>query len=162
MAELTRFEAEEFLYQEARLLDDGRFDEWLDLFVADAHYWVPCGNGADPDLATHLIYDDRTQLEDRVWQLQHPRRHSQSPPSLTVHLISNVEVGDASGPEPRVWASFVLSEVRRVQGGTGHQGTFAGRSEHLLRREDGQWRIALKKIWLVNRELPINNLTFLL
>src|ERR1700745_1982934 len=33
-------EVEQFLYREARLLDERRFHEWLDLFTDDVRYWM--------------------------------------------------------------------------------------------------------------------------
>ncbi len=162
MAELTRAEAEDFLYEEARLLDERQFAAWLDLFTADGHYWIPSGRGEDPGLETHLAYDDLTQLRDRVWQLQQPRHSSQTPPSLTTHLISNVQVSPRDADRVQISSSFVLYELRKAQGGSGEPRSFAGRYEHLLRREGATWRIECKKIWLLNRDLPIFNLTFLL
>lgn len=162
MATLSRPEVEDFLYREARLLDERRFDEWLGLFTPDGHYWVPCGLGEDPGLATHLVYDDRAQLEDRIWQLQQPRRFAQNPPSMTTHLISNVEVEGGADSRPTVRSSFVVYEMRKTQAGRGEPRSFAGRYEHHLRWEDEQWRIGLKKVWLIDRDLPIYNLTFLL
>jgi len=159
--QLTRAEAEDFLYREARLLDDRRLDDWLGLFTEDAHYWIPTGKGIDPNGETQLVYDDRAQLEDRVWQAQQPRRHAQSPPSATTHLISNVLVESATDGELSVYSSFVVYEVRKTQSVHDEQRSFAGRCEHRLRRVDGQWCIVLKKIWLINRDLPVFNLTFL-
>ncbi len=161
LRELTRAEAEDFLYREARLLDERRFEEWLALFTHDGRYWVPCGTGQESSPVTHLVYDDRAQLEDRVWQLQHPRHSSQNPSSQTTHLVSNVEVGGADG-SPALRSSFVVYELRRTQTGQGEPRPFVGRCEHLLRWEDGGWRIVEKKIWLISRDLPIANLTFLL
>jgi hypothetical protein len=58
---------EQFLLQEARLLDDGKFDDWLALFALEAWYWVPSEpNQADPVETVSLIYDDRRLLETRV------------------------------------------------------------------------------------------------
>src|SRR5262249_55856434 len=73
-------ECERFLLHEARLLDEGRFDEWLGLFTAEAWYWVP----AEPDQASprdtiSLIYDDRRLLETRVRRLASPRIYLQEP-----------------------------------------------------------------------------------
>lgn len=161
MTRMSRPEAEDFLYREMRLIDERRFDDWLALFTEDCHYWIPCGQGEDPGRVTHLVYDDRAQLEDRVWQMQQTRRWSQSPPSMTTHLVSNVQVEDGPGDDLTVHSSFVVHEVRRVQGGEGEQRAFAGRYEHVLRWEDDQWRIVLKKVWLINRDLPIFSLTFL-
>ena len=159
---LDRAEAERLLFREARLLDERRFPEWLDLFTADCRYWVPCGREDETGPWTHLVLDDRAQLEDRVWQLQHPRHSSQSPPSRTTHLISNVEVEAGEQDEPVVYSSFVVYEVRMTQGGSGEPRSLAGRSEHTLRSEGGDWRIAMKKVWLLNRDLSIFNLTFLI
>ena len=162
MAALTRAEAEDFLYREARLLDERRFDEWLALFTADGRYWVPCGQPMDEGPLTHLVSDDRAQLEDRLRQLQNPRHSSQRPPSMTTHLVSNVEVEGVSDGHAAVHSSFLVYELRKTQGGDGRTRPFAGRCEHLLRQEAGQWRIADKKVWLMERDLPISNLTFLL
>lgn len=162
MATLTRAEAEDFLYREARLLDERRFDEWLALVTPDGRYWVPCGQGSETGPVTHLALDDRAQLDDRVRQLQHPRHSSQNPPSVTTHLVTNVEAEGAADGGATVHSSFVVYELRRTQGGSGEQRSFAGRCEHLLRWEQGEWRIAQKKVWLINRDLPISNLTFLL
>jgi benzoate/toluate 1,2-dioxygenase subunit beta len=162
MGGLTRAEAEDFLFHEARLLDERRFAEWLELFTDDCRYWVPCGQGEDPGLVTHLAYDDRPQLEDRVWQLQQPRHSSQSPPSLTSRLVSNVQVDHREAARVTVRSNFVLYELRKLQAGEGEPRSFAGFTEHSLRREGTGWKIELKKVWLLNRDLPVFNLTFLL
>ena len=162
MVELKRAEAEEFLYQEARLLDDRRFEEWLALFERDCQYWIPCGREETAGPITHLVHDDRAQLEDRVWQLQQPRHSSQSPPSITTHLVSNVQVETGDDGFAAVHSSLLVYEMRMTQGGAGAPRAFVGRCEHRLRWDDGQWRIASKTVWLLDRDLPIYNLTFLL
>src|SRR5262245_48923683 len=109
---LDRPAAERLLFREARLLDERRFDQWLGMFTPDCRYWVPCGREGETAPWTHLALDDRDQLEDRVWQLQHPRHSSQHPPSRTTHLISNVEVEAGEGGASTVYSSFVIYEVR--------------------------------------------------
>src|SRR5580693_5016760 len=75
---------EQFLLHEARLLDDGKFDDWLALFTAEAWYWVPSEpDQADPVETVSLIYDDRRLLETRVRRLASPRMYSQEPRSRT-------------------------------------------------------------------------------
>jgi len=159
---VTREEAEALLYSEAQLLDERRFDEWLALFTADGRYSVPCGEKGDPGPITHLVSDDHSGIEDRVWQIQHPRRFSQNPPSRTTHMISNVLVDAAEGDDIAVHSAILVHEMRKTQGGKGETRSFAGHCEHVLRHEDGALRIASKTIWLIDRELPIYNLTFLL
>ena len=54
---LTRQEAEAFLVQEARLLDEGLLGDWLNLFTADGIYWLPMVDGSDPEREPSLIYE---------------------------------------------------------------------------------------------------------
>ena len=56
---------ERFLYQEARLLDEGQLDEWLALFTADAYYWIPCNaNDVDPAVSTTFNDEDYRRAID--------------------------------------------------------------------------------------------------
>ena len=157
MAQMSRSQAEDFLYHEARLLDEGRLEDWLSLFTHDAYYWIPSNKGADPRVETPIVYDSREGLEDRISRLRSPAAHSQSPPSRTTHLISNVEVKGGENGISVVYSGFVVYEVR-----LGLERSMAGRCEHHVREEEGEWRIALKKVWLINRDAAIYNLTFLL
>ena len=88
---------EAFLVHEARLLDDGRFEEWLALFTTDAWYWVPAQpHQANPRDTVSLIYDDRRLLETRVRRLASPRIYSQEPRSRTTRIIANVTIEEQS------------------------------------------------------------------
>ena len=90
---------EQFLFHEARLLDEQRYEEWLALFTEDATYWVPLEQGQkDPFETSSIIHDDRTLLELRVKQLRHPRAHARQPLARTVHQVTNVvQLGKANG-----------------------------------------------------------------
>ena len=84
---------EAFLVHEARLLDEGRFDEWLGLFTPDAWYWVPVATrSGQPARYCFLIYDDRRLLETRVRRLASPRIYSQEPRSRTSRIVANVTI----------------------------------------------------------------------
>jgi 3-phenylpropionate/cinnamic acid dioxygenase small subunit len=155
---VDRAQIENLLYTEARLLDERRFEEWLDLFTDDAVYWIPAG-GEDPDPRRHvsLIYDDRTRLKLRIGRLRGDFAHSQLPPSRVYRMVGNVEIAEPSGHEVTVHAVLALFEVRY-----GKQTVYAARCTYRLRREDGTpWRIASKRVDLVNRDEVIDNLTFL-
>ncbi len=55
-----RAEAEAFLVAEARLLDSGRFEEWLALFAEDGFYWIPAAPGqSDPLNHLSILYEDK-------------------------------------------------------------------------------------------------------
>lgn len=157
MTHMTRPEAEDFLYREARLLDERRLEEWLALFTEDAHYWIPYQDGADPGVQTPIVYDDRVTLERRIARLRNSAAHAQSPPSRTRHYITNVEVESTGPDEAKVYSNLVIYEVR-----TGQQRDCAGWCEHRLRRQQAGWRIAQKKVCLINSDQPIYNLTFLI
>ena len=147
-------ECEQFLVHEARLLDEGRFDEWLSLFMADAWYWVPSEpNQASPRDTVSLIYDDRRLLETRVRRLASPRIYSQEPRSRTSRIIANVTIEQTEGNACTVRSKFQLLEYRRET-----QRIFGGTClHHLVRGSDGI-QIAWKRIDLVNCDAPLEGL----
>jgi 3-phenylpropionate/cinnamic acid dioxygenase small subunit len=148
-------ECELFLLHEARLLDEGQFDDWLALFTADARYWVP----SEPDQASpldtvSLIYDDRQLLETRVRRLASPRIYSQEPRSRTSRIVSNVSVEDnADVAATLVRSKFVLIEFRRNE-----QRLFGGTCFHRLTVAGGDIRIAWKRVDLINCDGPMDGI----
>lgn len=153
-------EVEQFLYHEAALLDNRKFDEWLELYPEDALYWVPANDyDINPMLHVSFIYDDRSRMQDRVWSVQSGVRWSQDPQSRTRHLISNVVVTEDKGDELTVSSNFVMFEIRRAIYGDRY---FCGRFEHHLRRENGSWKIVFKKIELLNNDAAIENLVMII
>jgi benzoate/toluate 1,2-dioxygenase subunit beta len=146
---------EEFLYHEARLLDTQQYEQWLELFTADATYWVPLElNQKDPVETSSIVHDDRTLLELRVKQLRHPRAHARLPLARTVHQVSNVMARD-DGLTLR--SNLVVVEFRNEK-----QRTYAALVEHLLRRQGDTFRIVRKKIDLVNSEGELDGIAILL
>lgn len=148
-------ECEQFLAYEARLLDDGHFDEWLDLFTPEATYWVPSEpNQASPLDTVSLMYDDRRLLETRVRRLSSPRIYSQEPRSRTSRTVNNVTIEDyADAASTLVRSKFVLIEFRRNE-----QRLFGGTCFHRLVVNDGAIKIASKRIDLVNCDAPLDGL----
>ena len=136
---------EAFVLREARLLDEQRYAEWLELFAADAIYWIPTRpNQASPHEALSIIYEPRALLAVRVERLSRKEMHVQSPPSRTVHHVSAVEVdGD------QVRSALIVAEWR-----AGEARWFAGRVTHRLRKEASGLRIALKRVDLIDGEAP--------
>ena len=165
---MTRREAEDFLYREARLLDSGQLEEWLGLFAPDGTYWLPIDETTDPEAAPSVIYDDSLQRAKRVSQLLHGGYHAQEPPSRTVHVVSNVEVEDgAAAGEATLRCNVIVYELRpgdhqELQVGLGRARALVGRCEYRMRREQERWAIGMKKVLLIDRDLPLHNLTFIL
>jgi 3-phenylpropionate/cinnamic acid dioxygenase small subunit len=153
---------EQFLYYEARLLDLQRYEDWLELFTPDATYWVPLEQGQkDPYETSSIIHDDRTLLELRVKQLRHPRAHARQPLARTVHQIGNVvELGRANG-ELRIGSTLTVVEFRHEK-----QRLYGALVEHRLRHHMGNegatFRIAHKRVDLVNSEGELDGIAILL
>ena len=146
---------EQFLLHEARLLDDGKFDDWLALFTAEAWYWVPSEpDQADPVETVSLIYDDRRLLETRVRRLSSPRMYSQEPRSRTSRMIGNVTVEETGKGFATVRSKFMMIEYRREQ-----QRLFGGTALHRLVQADGRVMIAWKRVDLVNCDAPLDGIT---
>ena len=158
-------EAERFLFAEARLLDERRFEEWEALFTDDAVYWLPIDPDRDPARSVAIIYDDRKRLHERVYRLTKTPVLDQNPPSRTIRFVSNVEVVDGQvGGEAIVYCRQLITEMR--PGGPGQQGLnvprlFAAHCEYRLRRVDESWRIVLKKVVLLTSDEPQYNLSFI-
>ena len=148
---------EEFLYHEARLLDTQRLEAWLELFTDDATYWLPLERGQrDPFETSSIIHDDRTLLELRVKQARHPRAHARLPLARTVHQVGNVMVLSEERGEIRVASTLTLVEFR-----AGRQRVWGALVEHRLRREGESFRIAHKRVELVNSEGEIDGVAIL-
>ncbi|ANE04628.1 benzoate 1,2-dioxygenase small subunit [Corynebacterium crudilactis] len=116
MSNITRSEIEDFLYFESRLLDDRKFEEWLDCYREDAEFWMPAwdDNGElteDPQSEISLIYyANRGGLEDRVFRIRTERSSSTSlPEPRTGHNTTNVEILERRDGEVDIrfnWITF--------------------------------------------------------
>lgn len=148
---------EEFLYREARLLDTQQLEAWLDLFTEDATYWLPLERGQqDPFETSSIIHDDRTLLELRVKQARHPRAHARLPLARTVHQVGNVMVLSDEDGEVRVSSTLTLVEFRNER-----QRVWGALVEHRLRRAGESFKIAHKRVELVNSEGEIDGVAIL-
>ena len=114
-ARTTRAEVEEFLFNEAALLDEWRLDEWLALLTGDARYEVPSNDRPDADPASTLftIADDIGRIRGGIARLKDKNAHAEFPRSRTRRLISNVRIVGRSAGELRVEANFVVYRFRR-------------------------------------------------
>jgi benzoate/toluate 1,2-dioxygenase subunit beta len=148
---------EQFLFHEARLLDTGQLEAWLELFTDDATYWLPLERDQkDPIETSSIIHDDRTLLELRVKQARHPRAHARLPLARTVHQVGNIMVLAEKDSETRVASTLQLVEFRAEK-----QRVWAALVEHRLRRAGGSFKIAHKRVDLVNSEGELDGIAIL-
>lgn len=147
------------LLREARVLDNGDFEAWLAMFAPECAYWAPGVPGtSDPRSGIAIWFDDRRQLEGRVYRLRTGYAWSQVPPSRTVRLVSNIEV--FAGHEPgdsMVRSTFVVNELR-----AGESRSLAGWCGHRLRKLDGALRIVAKQVNLLECDQNLRNPSLLL
>lgn len=146
---LSLTEVERFLYREARLLDERRFEDWMNLFAEDGYYWVPgAPDQDDPYDSVSLFFDDRGVMRTRLARLDHPMIHSQKPASRTCHYISNIEIDEARSEADEI---LVHSAVLMLEFRLDKQISYGGRCRHLLRpKQGGGIEIAWKRVDLIN------------
>ncbi|MEW6472436.1 MAG: aromatic-ring-hydroxylating dioxygenase subunit beta [Actinomycetota bacterium] len=155
---MTVQDIEQFLFLEARLADEGDYDGWETLWTDDGVYWIPAnGDDIDPETQMSIVFDNRSRIALRVRQLKHDKRHAQNPRSRLRRLLANIELLETAGDDVVVGANFMVYESRE-------RGTtiWGGRTEYRLRRVDGQWRMARKKVMLVDNDRPLSTLAFLI
>jgi len=147
----------QFIYREARLQDEHRYDEWESLWTDDGVYWVPAnGDGGDPEQVMSIIYDNRSRIALRIRQYHTGKRFSQTPQSRLRRLISNIEVMEDDGSELSVGSNVLIFE-NQTRGDV----LWAARTEYRLRRVDGALRMVRKKVNLVNNQDALYSMAFL-
>lgn len=148
-----------FLYHEAQLLEEARFEEWLALFADDARYVMPvrqtvqprAGGPARPGRMRFALYDDdKASLTLRVRRLATGKAHAEVPYSVTQRLITNVVVEPGEDGTLIAHSRFLVYQEHRGRHGT----TFVGKRRDLLRCADGDFAIAERHIELAQSVLP--------
>jgi p-cumate 2,3-dioxygenase subunit beta len=157
---VTRTEVEDFLYDEADILDAWRYDDWLALFEPGARYEIPTTDhrGWSPHESGSFVDDDWDLLRARVKRLKSRKAHAENPPSRTHRLVSNVRVFSDTPDAVRVAASFVVHRAR-----DGQFDTYVGRYQHVLAITDAGLRFRLRRSLLGHETLPVGaRLSFIL
>lgn len=141
----------DFLYREARYLDDRQWDEWLSCYSPKATYWLPSWDDNnvlvdDPQTQISLIwYGNRGGLEDRVFRIRTERSSASIPDTRTSHNINNIEIVGQDDASARIRFNWhTLSFRHKV---VDH---FFGTSYYTLEQHEGSPRIVEKKVVLKN------------
>ncbi len=145
-----------FVVKEARLLDEHRHAEWLDLFTDDGIYWMPLEWGqTDQKLHASLLHEDKVLLTVRVERLKGNRTFSQKPKSRCHHVLQApvVDKRDDAAGAYETYTPFHYVETRLDE-----QTLYAGWARHTLVLVDGKLRIKLKRVDLVNPEAAFGNM----
>src|SRR5438067_5532823 len=134
-------EVQDFLFREARLLDERRLTDWLDLLADDIHYFMPIRRNikfgdwdlefSDPESEISYFDEGKDILEGRVRQINSGVHWAEEPVSRFEHLISNVELVAIDGDEIQVDSKFFCYQNRLAD----EVQMFVGRREDVLRRD---------------------------
>ncbi len=163
-AMLVHYEVERFYYDEAALLDERRYEEWLALFTDDAHYFMPIRRTRtqremDKEFTRPgemaFFNDDKVLLAGRVAKLKTGRSWAEDPPSRTRHLITNVRIVKDDGRTLEVESNFHVYRTRL----NSEETSWIGSRRDLLRRTDRSFQIADRKIFLEQTVLLSRNLS---
>lgn len=158
-------EIEQWLYHEAELLDDGRFDDWLALLDEDVDYRAPVrvtrerGNLPDASDAVDYYGGDHHTLSLRVQRLKTEFAWAEDPPSRTRRFVSNVRIRPADGDALEVRSNLLIYRNRGDDAGV--ELISAQRTDLLRRRGEG-WRLARRRILLDQVSLGTRNLAIFL
>jgi 3-phenylpropionate/cinnamic acid dioxygenase small subunit len=166
------FDVEQFYYEEAELLDDGRFADWLDLLAEDLDYWMPTRtNRLRRQQALSIaargeaaFYDEtKESLAWRIRRFESGMAWAEDPPSRTRHLVTNVVVhhidpdvqSGFSADDLAVRSAFLVYRNRLER----EENIFAGRRMDILRRTDGRLQVARRVVLLDQNVLQAKNIS---
>lgn len=167
---LLEREIERFYYAEADLLDERKFDQWLDLFTDDVRYWMPLahniqfkhgeGEYSREGIDNAWIDEDKRTLEQRVQQIATGIHWAEEPRSRMSHLVTNVRLLNVSptcsAAEQIAAKSRFLVYRNRMESDVD---ILVGKRKDTLRRVEGSWKIARREIYLDQNVLLVKNLT---
>jgi benzoate/toluate 1,2-dioxygenase beta subunit len=153
----TYHDIQQFLFLEARLMDEHRYDEWFALWTTDAHYWIPSeDDGRDIDQSIALVNEHHDGIEDRIKRLKSGAHYAQDPKSRLSRVVSNVEIIQQDADQIIVGSAFNLTAFRK-----GKIEIIAGRTTHALKLLNSAIRLSKKRVMLANMQGVMSNLTYL-
>ena len=154
---LTRDAVIDFVHDEAWMLDQGQYQDWLSLWLPEAIYWMPLNwNQQDPVNETSLLYEDNFMLRLRVERLHGARTFSQKPKSRCHHVLNRPRVETLTDD-----AAGVVTQMHYVETRLDDQMLLALTVRHQLRLVDGAIRIAGKRVDILNCDAAFGNIQLL-
>lgn len=162
-ATALHYECVAFYNEEAERLDAKELESWLDMLTDDVEYTMPIRVTRDSDAERSDFSDeafnyreDRSTLEARVERFQSEFAWSEDPPSRTRHHVSNVRVADRDGDELTVKTNLMLY---LAQGEGLDPKYLSAEREDVLRRVDGDLKLARRDVYLDHTVLPMKNIS---
>ena len=159
---------EDFLYNEAELLDERRYSDWIELVAEDVHYHMPIRRNVQfgewdrensrAGVEVSWFDEDKRTLVGRVRQLETGVHWCEEPASRARHIVSNVQLVREEGDEVHVRCRFVVYKNRAQD----LENLFIGKREDVLRKDDATvWKIAKRTIILDQNVLLAKDMNIL-
>jgi 3-phenylpropionate/cinnamic acid dioxygenase small subunit len=162
---LLQAEVERFFSAEAELLDERRFDAWLDLLHDDIRYWMPIARNVrfnQPELEYTREHSDANWFDEgkdilrkRVQQIAGGDHWAEEPRTRTTHLVANVRIEAVDGADVTAKSRFMVCGYRLEH----DVDLFIGKRIDVLRRTDGGLKVLCRTIYLDQSVLLSRNLT---
>jgi len=155
-------EVERFIYHEMRLLDERKYQEWLDLFSDDGVYWIPrwvseYKTVENPDYDLNILYLDKKRLEAYVRRILTGMAYAYEPHARTTRLVSNIMLGEVTQDYIQAFCKFIMVMFRAQPHelyGPRMQEIISGDIEYKLKRVDGKgFKIKMKKATMINETI---------
>ena len=165
-ADATYREVVEFLMREAELLDDRKFEEWMKILTEDVYYYVPLRTSQGKDEGSEFVTESAwfsenwKSLQMRIKRLRSQGIVAENPPSRTRHFVSNVRIGEGEGQNEIAVKCNLL--VYRSRGESVHYDLFSGERRDVLRRVNGNLRLARRELLLDQAVLGAQDLSIIL
>ncbi|NKB36145.1 MAG: aromatic-ring-hydroxylating dioxygenase subunit beta [Gammaproteobacteria bacterium] len=135
---------------EARYLNKADLESWISLFTEDGYYWMPLDSGQkNPEEHDSIFYEDRILMEIRKRNFMHRLSPSMQYPIRSSRVISDIHVSDYDEDSCIVESSFHAVILYK------EQTVFAGSMQHKLRREGDAYKIQMKRVDLINADMPL-------
>lgn len=156
---ITKDDLIDFVYDEVRMLDEGRYDDWLNLWTEDGIYWMPLDwKQKDEINETSLMYEDQFMLRLRVERLTGARTFSQKPKSRCHHVIQRPYVDKIDND---AGAFLVTTQMHYVETRLDDQFLLALTAQHELVLKDEALKIARKRVDILNCDAAFGNIQLL-
>ena len=156
---ITKDDLIDFVYNEVRMLDEGRYDEWLNLWTEDGIYWMPLDwKQKDEINETSLMYEDQFMLRLRVERLTGARTFSQKPKSRCHNVIQRPYVDKIDND---AGAFLVTTQMHYVETRLDDQFLLALTAQHELVLKDDALKIARKRVDILNCDAAFGNIQLL-
>jgi 3-phenylpropionate/cinnamic acid dioxygenase small subunit len=159
----TRLAIADFLYLEAELLDERRFQDWLELFDDDATYEVPVRVTREKDApwelapSAHIFDDTKQTLAIRVQRLATDFAWAEQPPSRTRHFVTNIRA--EASPQPGEYLVRSSTLVYRTRGEQTTADLVSAQRRDVVRHAVGRWTFARRWAALDQSVVGLHNLS---